>query len=107
LDFSANGRYLIATCEFSGELLKVDVRHEKVVGTMSMPGGAVPQDVKLSPDGRIFYVADMGRGGVWKISGSPFRIMGFIRPEAARTASTRAGMPGTSTRPTAVRGRSP
>ncbi len=78
MDFSANGRYLIATCEFSGELLKVDVRHEKVVGTMSMPGGAVPQDVKLSPDGRIFYVADMGRGGVWKISGSPFRIMGFI-----------------------------
>jgi DNA-binding beta-propeller fold protein YncE len=82
MDFSANGRYLIATCEFSGQLLKVDVPHEKVVGVLTMPGGAIPQDVKLSPDGRIFYVADMGRGGVWKISGSPFRIMGFIRTGA-------------------------
>jgi DNA-binding beta-propeller fold protein YncE len=79
LDFSADGRYLIATCEFSGQLLKVDVPHERVVRVMSMPGGAIPQDVKLSPDGRIFYVADMGRGGVWKVGGSPFRIMGFIR----------------------------
>ena len=79
MDFSANGRYLIATCEFSGQLLKVDVPREKVVGLLSLPGGAIPQDVKLSPDGRVFYVADMGRGGVWKISGSPFRIMGFVR----------------------------
>ncbi|HYX83984.1 MAG TPA: YncE family protein [Gaiellales bacterium] len=78
MDFSANGHYLIATCEFSGELLKVDVRREKVVGMLSMPGGAIPQDVKLSPEGRVFYVADMGRGGVWRISGSPFRIRGFI-----------------------------
>ena len=47
-----------------------------------MPGGSIPQDVKLSPDGRVFYVADMGRGGVWKVSGAPFRILGFIRTGA-------------------------
>jgi DNA-binding beta-propeller fold protein YncE len=79
MDFSADGGYLIATCEFSGQLLKVDVRRQKVVRLLSMPRGAIPQDVKLSPNGRIFYVADMGRGGVWKISGAPFRIIGFIR----------------------------
>ena len=27
----------------------------------------MPQDVKLSPDGRTFYVADMASGGVWLI----------------------------------------
>jgi DNA-binding beta-propeller fold protein YncE len=79
MDFSPDGRYLIATCEFSGQLLKVDVQREKVVGLLTMPSGAIPQDVKLSPNGRIFYVADMGRGRIWKVTGSPFRILGFIK----------------------------
>jgi YVTN family beta-propeller protein len=82
MDFSANGGYLIATCEFSDQLLKVNVRKERVQGVLTMPGGAIPQDVKLSPDGKVFYVADMGRGGVWKVSGKPFRLEGFIRTGA-------------------------
>jgi YVTN family beta-propeller protein len=82
MDFSADGRYLIATCEFSDQLIKVDVQSQKVVGVLTMPGGSIPQDVKLSPDGRVFYVADMGRGGVWKVSGAPFRVLGFIRTGA-------------------------
>jgi len=82
MDFSANGRYLIATCEFSGQLIKVDVRREKVVGILTLPGGGIPQDVKLSPDGRVFYVADMGRGGVWEVTGSPFRAQRFVQTGA-------------------------
>jgi DNA-binding beta-propeller fold protein YncE len=38
----------------------------------------MPQDVKLSPDGRLFYVADMTRGGVWLIDAKRFRRVGFI-----------------------------
>ena len=82
MDFSADGRYLIATCEFSDQLIKVDVQTQKLVGVLTMAAGSIPQDVKLSPDGRIFYVADMGRGGVWKVSGAPFRVLGFIRTGA-------------------------
>jgi DNA-binding beta-propeller fold protein YncE len=82
MDFSADGRYLIATCEFSGQLLKVNVHRQRVAGVLSLPAGAIPQDVKLSPDGKVFYVADMGRGGVWKVSGAPFRVLGFIRTGA-------------------------
>jgi YVTN family beta-propeller protein len=82
LDFSPDGRYLIATCEFSGHLIKVDVRREKVLGLLSLPGGGIPQDVKLSPDGKDYYVADMGRGGVWEVTGSPFRVRRFIRTGA-------------------------
>ena len=78
MDFSADGRYLIATCEFSGQLIKVDVQREKVVGLVTLPGGGIPQDVKLSPDGKVFYVADMSRGGIWEVTGSPFRSRGFI-----------------------------
>jgi sugar lactone lactonase YvrE len=42
----------------------------------------MPQDVKLSPDGRVFYVADMASNGVWKISGRSFERNGFIRTGA-------------------------
>lgn len=80
LDFSANGTYLIASCEFSGQLIKVDLATLRVVGVLDLPGGprSQPQDVRISPDGNIFYVADLGAGGVWKIDGEHFRVRGFI-----------------------------
>jgi YVTN family beta-propeller protein len=33
IDFSASGRYLLATCEFSGQILKVEVKRERVIRT--------------------------------------------------------------------------
>jgi YVTN family beta-propeller protein len=78
LDFSANGQYLIASCEFSSKLLKVDVATQSVVGTLSLGQRAVPQDVKLSPDGTIFYVADLKADGVWEVDGDSFRVLGFL-----------------------------
>jgi YVTN family beta-propeller protein len=80
MDFTASGRTLLASCEFSGQLVRVDVRRERVVGVIDLPDGSrgMPQDVKLSPDGRIFYVADMTANGVWKVSASTFKIVGFL-----------------------------
>jgi YVTN family beta-propeller protein len=37
-----------------------------------------PQDVKLSPDGAIFYVADMVNGGVWEIDAKTWAVVGFL-----------------------------
>lgn len=76
-DFSARGDFFLTACEFSGDLIKVDVRRKKVVGMMRL--GGMPQDVKLSPDGRTFYVADMHSGGVWTVDAATFRKTGFIR----------------------------
>jgi YVTN family beta-propeller protein len=78
MDFSADGTYLIASCEFSGELLKVDVAGRKVVGKLQLEHGAMPQDVKLSPDGRVFYIADMHGDGLYLIDGESFRRIGFL-----------------------------
>ena len=79
LDFSADGKYLIASCEFSGRVLKLDVATQSVVGTLPLHGGnAKPQDVKLDPTGRVFYVADMIRGGVYTVDGDTFTVTGFI-----------------------------
>jgi YVTN family beta-propeller protein len=83
VDFSANGRFLLASCEFSAELVKVDVRRERVVGVLHLPrDSAMPQDVKLSPDGRIFYVADMASNGIWEIDRTGRRVLGFIHTGA-------------------------
>ncbi|MGW2641025.1 YncE family protein [Streptomyces sp. NPDC001348] len=72
-DFSLDGRYFIVSCEFSGELLKVDTEKMKVIGQQKLPlHGAMPQDVKVSPDGKRFYVADMMAGGVWILDGDTF-----------------------------------
>jgi YVTN family beta-propeller protein len=82
LDYTADGRYLVASCEFGAKLIEVDVARQKVVGTLSLPSGSMPQDVKLSPDGKGFYVADMMRGGVWTIDARRFRNEGLIKTGA-------------------------
>ncbi|MGW0935240.1 YVTN family beta-propeller repeat protein [Streptomyces sp. NPDC002666] len=72
-DFSADGRYFIVSCEFSGELLKVDTAKMEIVGQQKLPfKGAMPQDVKLSPDGSTFYIADMMANGMWVLDGERF-----------------------------------
>jgi YVTN family beta-propeller protein len=77
IDFAASGAYLIATCEFSGRLVRVDLHTLKVAGYLNLPGSA-PQDIKLDPPGRTFYVADKNHGGVWLIDAAAFRPAGFI-----------------------------
>ena len=64
MDFTANGRFLLASCEFSSEMLKVDVERQHVAGSLKLPGQGMPQDVRLSPDGSVFFVADMAANGV-------------------------------------------
>ena len=78
LDFSADGSYALVSCEFSGTMIKVDIRQERVVDTLQLRSGAAPQDVKLSPDGKVFYVADMNTNGVWIIDGRNLRVLRFM-----------------------------
>ncbi|GGZ77197.1 beta-propeller fold lactonase family protein [Streptomyces echinoruber] len=78
-DFSRDGRYFIVSCEFSGELLKVDTEKMKIVGRQKLPlHGAMPQDVKISPDGKRFYIADMVANGLWILDGDTFGKPSFL-----------------------------
>ncbi|MET8125173.1 beta-propeller fold lactonase family protein [Streptomyces sp. NPDC005065] len=87
-DFSTDGRYFIVSCEFSGELLKVDTARMKVVGRQKLPlKGAMPQDVKLAPDGGTFYIADMIANGIWVLDGQK-----FTRPKLLRTGKGAHGL---------------
>jgi YVTN family beta-propeller protein len=79
-DFSMDGRYFIVSCEFSGELLKVDTEKMKIAGQQKLPlKGAMPQDVKMSPDGKKFYIADMMAHGMWVLDGKKFTTPKLLR----------------------------
>jgi YVTN family beta-propeller protein len=80
LDFSKSGRYLLISTEFDGHIVRVDTTRLKVVGSIDV--GGLPVDVKLSPDGSSFYVANQGRGGVSVIDPIRMREADFIRTGA-------------------------
>ena len=97
-DYDRDGRYLIATCEFAGQVVKIDMASRQVVGyldlaTLELPGqphpapmrmpegstsSSMPQDIRAAPDGRHFYVADMMAGGVFVLDGDTFEATAFV-----------------------------
>ncbi|HXT17346.1 MAG TPA: hypothetical protein VN706_17030 [Gemmatimonadaceae bacterium] len=84
MEFTADGRYAIATCEFNGSLLKLDVTTKQPVKLLALDTtsgaglGAMPQDVRSSPDGSVFFVADMKANGVRLVDPTTFTQIGFI-----------------------------
>lgn len=90
-DYSADGGYLIMTCEFAGKLVKIDMQAREVVGTIDLSTSplrpasgphagmlSMPQDLRAGPDGRTFYAADMMSDGVFVIDGDAFELTGFV-----------------------------
>jgi DNA-binding beta-propeller fold protein YncE len=49
-----------------------------VLGYLTLSKGGMPQDIRISPDGKTFFVADMKAGGVFLIDGDAFKEVGFI-----------------------------
>jgi DNA-binding beta-propeller fold protein YncE len=83
MDFSADGRYAYASCEFAGRMIEVDLRTQRVIRSIVLENGASsPQDVKLAPDGRTLYVADQLNGGLWEINPASFSVTGFLKTGA-------------------------
>ena len=103
-DYSASLTFFVASCEFSGKLLVIDRQATRLIKVIDLnstktpgatspgqamrmggprsnlvPGAsAMPQDVRLTPDGTRFLVADMLRNGIWVINAITSRIERFI-----------------------------
>ena len=75
-DFTPNGKIMIASCEFSGYLVRIDVPSMTVTGELDV--GGMPVDVRSSPDGTKMYVANQGRGGVSIVDPVQMAEVGFI-----------------------------
>lgn len=83
IDFTKEDRYAIATCEYSGQLMKIDLLTRQVLGYINLGldyfnKGSMPQDIRSSPNGKIFYVADMKADGVFLVDPYAFKQVGFI-----------------------------
>jgi YVTN family beta-propeller protein len=78
-DFSIDGRFAIFTCEFQGSLAKIDMVDKKVLGYLKLSRGGMPQDIRVSPDGKVFFVADMKAAGVFVVDGASFTEIEFIK----------------------------
>ncbi|MBZ4210549.1 MAG: YncE family protein, partial [Rhodoferax sp.] len=100
-DFSIDGRYAIFTCEFAGTIVKIDLINKSLMGYLkltvpktrfkdSVPSPnpleteictvskGMPQDIRISPNGKLFYVADMAVDGVHIIDGESFKEVAFV-----------------------------
>ncbi|MDP9479598.1 MAG: beta-propeller fold lactonase family protein [Actinomycetota bacterium] len=76
MDFSADGKYLLASSEWSGVVSKVDVETMELVDHAEV--GGLPIDIKLSPDGSVFYVANQGTMGLSVIDPETMEEVDFI-----------------------------
>lgn len=103
-DFTRDGSWLLVSCEFSGKLLVIPSTLDRVArvidlnatatpgakdptmarsmggpaGSLAKGASAMPQDVRITDDGRSFVVADMLRGGVWVIDVATQKIAAFV-----------------------------
>jgi YVTN family beta-propeller protein len=99
-DFSIDGRTAIFTCEFTGGITKVDLAERKVLAYLQLilpgkptkvvkgPDGkdetictvwkGMPQDIRVSPDGSTWYIADMMSNGVYVVDGATFTQIDFL-----------------------------
>ena len=80
-DFTADGRTAVFTCEFAGRVAVVDVATRTLLRIIDMPVRNThmgPQDIKLSPDGQRFYIADSDQGGLWVLDGAATQVIGQI-----------------------------
>ena len=76
MDFTADGKSLVVSCEGSGQLVRVDVASMTVTGVVT--AGKSPQDIRLSADGKVFYVADQDLGGVEIIDAATLAQLAFL-----------------------------
>jgi YVTN family beta-propeller protein len=76
LDFSADGTYLIVSCESAGVVAKIDTVQMTVAGSIEVGGS--PLDVRLAPAGDVFFVANQGTNGVDVIDAVAMERVGFI-----------------------------
>ena len=77
-DFSPDGSYAIFTCEYNDALAKIDLVHHTLVETLPLTPGHMPQDIRVAPAGKIFFVADMLGDGVMVIDGDLFGQVSLI-----------------------------
>ncbi|SDG63825.1 DNA-binding beta-propeller fold protein YncE [Pseudonocardia oroxyli] len=77
-DYTPDGRTAVFTCEFAGRVAVVDLEHRTLLRMIDLPTRNTmmgPQDIKLAPDGSVFYIADSDQNGVWVLDGAATHVV--------------------------------
>ncbi len=80
MDFTADGKRALVACEFANKAIVLDVENRQIIKDFHLPEShhGMPQDTRLSPDGKTFYMADMKAGGFYTFSGDAMEQLGFV-----------------------------
>jgi YVTN family beta-propeller protein len=80
MDYSADTKTMLVSCEFANRMIVLDgVSHRKLRQfDLDVVAHGMPQDTRLTPDGRHFLVADMHAHGVYVFDAAATRRTGFI-----------------------------
>jgi YVTN family beta-propeller protein len=81
MDYTLDGKTMLVSCEFANRLLAIDVASGRELRHFDLDQAAngMPQDVRLTPDGTAFLVADMHANGVYVLDGQATKQIGFIK----------------------------
>jgi YVTN family beta-propeller protein len=75
-DLTADGRYLAISAEYSGYLVFIDTEEMTLAGQTEI--GSLPRDVRLGPDGDVFYVTNEGLDGIQIVDAETWELLEFI-----------------------------
>ena len=76
-----DGKTAVFTCEFAGRAVVVDIASHQIVKEIDMPTMNTtmgPQDIKLAPDGSVYYIADSDSNGVWVMDATSYQVLRHI-----------------------------
>jgi YVTN family beta-propeller protein len=76
LAFSRDGSDLVASCEWSGRIVKVDLKKLELVANMAL--GKLPVDVVRPPRQNLMFIADQGVHGVFVVDPDAWKMIEFI-----------------------------
>jgi len=74
--FARDGSYLVASCEWSGRIVKVDLNKLELVADMAV--GKLPIDVVRPPRQNLMFIADQGVHGVFVVDPDAWKMIEFI-----------------------------
>lgn len=80
MDYTADGKTMVVSCEFANRLIVLDSETFQKLGHFDLAEveDGMPQDVRLTPDGEHFLVADMTANGVYVLDADATAVTGFI-----------------------------
>jgi YVTN family beta-propeller protein len=80
MDFSADERIALVSCEFANQMIVIDANTGQRLRSFALNRSAdgMPQDTRLVPAGNAFLVADMHANGLYVFNGDATAMIGFI-----------------------------